>query len=232
MPPSFMATKPRKPLPSWPAASRFFKAFRVGADFRFGLSMNTPRLLPFCLTPLTQANMVYRPHHGWDVARRAAVGRPFIFSGCLNAENVAAAVRIVRLTPWMSPVAVESKPGKKDHGRLREFIRKSAAATEIESSSGRFTKSMSSILQSPTTAPGRFVPTAGRYVPETLMVPLSNLSAPTNSRSRIHCSNALPRPSKISPAARHRCSSLRGLTERLGGPRIISSGRSPPHWRA
>ena len=34
---------------------------------------------------------------------------------------------------------------------------------------------MSSILQSPTTAPGRFGPYGGRYVPETLMVPLFEL---------------------------------------------------------
>ena len=34
---------------------------------------------------------------------------------------------------------------------------------------------MSSILQSPTTSPGRFGPYGGRYVPETLMVPLLEL---------------------------------------------------------
>ena len=34
---------------------------------------------------------------------------------------------------------------------------------------------MSTILQSPTTAPGRFGPYGGRYVPETLMVPLFEL---------------------------------------------------------
>ena len=34
---------------------------------------------------------------------------------------------------------------------------------------------MSSMLQSPTTAAGRFGPYGGRYVPETLMVPLLEL---------------------------------------------------------
>jgi phosphoribosylanthranilate isomerase len=58
----------------------------------------------------------------WDVAGRAAVGRRIILAGGLKVENVAAAVRIVR--PYAVDVAsgVESKPGKKDHGRMREFI--------------------------------------------------------------------------------------------------------------
>ena len=34
---------------------------------------------------------------------------------------------------------------------------------------------MSTVLQSATTAPGRFGPYGGRYVPETLMVPLFEL---------------------------------------------------------
>jgi phosphoribosylanthranilate isomerase len=58
----------------------------------------------------------------WDVARRAAQDHRIILAGGLKVENVAAAVRIVR--PYGIDVAsgVESKPGKKDHGRLREFI--------------------------------------------------------------------------------------------------------------
>jgi len=58
----------------------------------------------------------------WDVARRAALSRRIILAGGLKVENVAAAVRIVR--PYGIDVAsgVESKPGKKDPGLLREFI--------------------------------------------------------------------------------------------------------------
>lgn len=58
----------------------------------------------------------------WDVARLAALDRRIILAGGLKVENVAAAVRIVR--PYAVDVAsgVESKPGKKDHGLLREFI--------------------------------------------------------------------------------------------------------------
>jgi phosphoribosylanthranilate isomerase len=59
----------------------------------------------------------------WDVARRAAVRHRIILAGGLRVENVAAAVRIVR--PYAVDVAsgVESAPGKKDHGLLREFIK-------------------------------------------------------------------------------------------------------------
>jgi phosphoribosylanthranilate isomerase len=58
----------------------------------------------------------------WDAARRAAARHRIILAGGLKVENVAAAVRIVR--PYGIDVAsgVESRPGKKDHGRLREFI--------------------------------------------------------------------------------------------------------------
>jgi phosphoribosylanthranilate isomerase len=58
----------------------------------------------------------------WDFARRAASSRRIILSGGLKVENVADAIRIVR--PYGVDVAsgLESKPGKKDHARLKEFI--------------------------------------------------------------------------------------------------------------
>ena len=80
---------------------------------------------------------------------------------------------------------------------------------------------MSSILQSSTTAPGRFGPYGGRYVPETLMVPLFELerayeaakSDPSfQAQLRDLLKNFAGRPTPLQFASR--------LTEKLGGPRI------------
>jgi phosphoribosylanthranilate isomerase len=101
-----------------------FKAFRVEPDFRLETLDEYAEAFAFLFDA---ANTGQYGGTGrttdWDVARRAAVGRRIILAGGLNAENVAAAVRIVR--PYAVDVAsgVESKPGKKDHARLREFIR-------------------------------------------------------------------------------------------------------------
>src|SRR5881394_4263395 len=80
---------------------------------------------------------------------------------------------------------------------------------------------MSSILPSPKTAPGRFGPYGGRYVPETLMVPLFELERAyeaAKSDSTFHAQfqyllkNFAGRPTPLQLASR--------LTEKLGGPRI------------
>ncbi len=80
---------------------------------------------------------------------------------------------------------------------------------------------MSSILQSPTTAPGRFGPYGGRYVPETLMVPLFELErayeiaksdASFQSQLQSLLKNFAGRPTPLQFASR--------LTAHLGGPRI------------
>src|SRR2546430_8650634 len=60
---------------------------------------------------------------------------------------------------------------------------------------------MSSILQSPTTAPGRFGPYGGRYVPETLMVPLFELrseehTSELQSQSNLVCRLLLEKKKK------------------------------------
>jgi tryptophan synthase beta chain len=80
---------------------------------------------------------------------------------------------------------------------------------------------MSSILQSPTTVPGRFGPYGGRYVPETLMVPLFELErayeiaksdASFQSQLQSLLKNFAGRPTPLQFASR--------LTAHLGGPRI------------
>ncbi len=80
---------------------------------------------------------------------------------------------------------------------------------------------MSSLLQSPTATPGRFGPYGGRYVPETLMVPLSELErayelAKTDPSFQTQFQDLLKnfagRPTPLQLASR--------LTAHLGGPRI------------
>ena len=58
----------------------------------------------------------------WDLARKAARPHRIILAGGLKVENVAEAIQFVR--PHAVDVAsgVETKPGRKDHGKLREFI--------------------------------------------------------------------------------------------------------------
>jgi tryptophan synthase beta chain len=80
---------------------------------------------------------------------------------------------------------------------------------------------MSSTIQSATFAPGRFGPYGGRYVPETLMVPLFELerayeAAKTDARFQAEFADLLKnfagRPTPLQFASR--------LTSHLGGPRI------------
>jgi tryptophan synthase beta chain len=80
---------------------------------------------------------------------------------------------------------------------------------------------MSTILRSIATVPGRFGPYGGRYVPETLMIPLLELervyeSARTDATFQAELANLLKnfagRPTPLQFASR--------LTAKLGGPRI------------
>jgi phosphoribosylanthranilate isomerase len=105
------------------AAIRVFKAFRVGPDF----SLATLDAYPDAFAFLFDA--AHAGQYGgtgrttdWALAQRAALTSRIILAGGLKVENVAAAIRLVR--PFAVDVAsgVESKPGKKDHGRLRDFI--------------------------------------------------------------------------------------------------------------
>jgi phosphoribosylanthranilate isomerase len=99
------------------------KAFRVNADFPIETLDRYPEAFAFLLDA-SQAGQYGGTGHttDWALARRAAAAHRIILAGGLKPENVAAAIRSVR--PYAVDVAsgVESKPGKKDHARLREFI--------------------------------------------------------------------------------------------------------------
>jgi phosphoribosylanthranilate isomerase len=99
------------------------KAFRVEADFPLAT------LEPYSPAFAFLFDAAHTDQYGgtgcttdWDVARRASSKHRIILAGGLKVENVAAAVRIVR--PYGIDVAsgVESRPGKKDQGLMREFI--------------------------------------------------------------------------------------------------------------
>lgn len=76
----------------------------------------------------------------WVFAKRATQGRNIILAGGLTPENVGAAIRAVR--PYAVDVAsgVETKPGKKDHGKVREFIEEVRRAEKELNEGGEKTK--------------------------------------------------------------------------------------------
>jgi phosphoribosylanthranilate isomerase len=99
------------------------KAFRVEPGFRLESLDAYPGAFAFLFDAAHTGQYGGTGHStDWDAAQRAAIGHRIILAGGLKVENVAAAVRIVR--PYAVDVAsgIESKPGKKDHGLLREFI--------------------------------------------------------------------------------------------------------------
>ncbi|MGB2590446.1 MAG: phosphoribosylanthranilate isomerase [Candidatus Acidiferrum sp.] len=99
------------------------KAFRVAADFPLGTLDKYHDAFAFLLDGSRAGQFGGTGANAdWNVARRAAAAHRIILAGGLTPENVGPAIRSVR--PYAVDVAtgVESKPGKKDHVRLKEFI--------------------------------------------------------------------------------------------------------------
>jgi len=68
----------------------------------------------------------------WDAASAAvALGRPVILAGGLTPENVADSVRTVQPYAVDTASGVESEPGKKDHGKLRDFVERAKSAVLV-----------------------------------------------------------------------------------------------------
>jgi phosphoribosylanthranilate isomerase len=99
------------------------KAFRVDASFALATLSRYPDAFAFLLDGARAGQYGGTGQTAdWELARSAAASRRIILSGGLKVENVAEAIRAVR--PYGVDVAsgLETKPGKKDHGRLKEFI--------------------------------------------------------------------------------------------------------------
>src|SRR5205809_1804036 len=120
----------------------------------------------------------------------------------------------------MLPAEWKPAPAKRITDCCASLFRKYDGRRESNSSRER-TQTMGTLLQSTTTAPGRFGPYGGRYVPETLMVPLFEVKrayelakADVSLQRQCHylLKNSAGRPTPLQFAGR--------LTEKLGGPRI------------
>jgi phosphoribosylanthranilate isomerase len=99
------------------------KAFRVDANLPFSAFDKFADVFAFLLDGARAGQYGGTGQTtDWDFARRASTSRRIILSGGLKVENVAEAIRIVH--PYGVDVAsgLETKPGKKDHARLKEFI--------------------------------------------------------------------------------------------------------------
>jgi len=109
------------------AAAKFFnvtKAMRVGKGFRLA------QLRPFqsCVRAFLFDAAKSGEYGGtgtrsdWTIARRATKSHRIILAGGLTPENVAEAILYVR--PYAVDVAsgIESRPGKKDRAKLRQFF--------------------------------------------------------------------------------------------------------------
>jgi len=99
------------------------KAFRVGEDFslaELGKFRSVSQFLLDAARPGQYGGTGQTTN--WDLARKAVARGPIILAGGLTPENVAEAILAVR--PYAVDVAsgVESKLGKKDHGKMKEFF--------------------------------------------------------------------------------------------------------------
>jgi phosphoribosylanthranilate isomerase len=98
------------------------KAFRVGPGFSLAI-LNRYLAWAFLFDAARRGQYGGTGQSAdWAIARKAAKSRPLVLAGGLTPENVGEA--ILTVCPYAVDVAsgVESKPGKKDHGKMREFF--------------------------------------------------------------------------------------------------------------
>lgn len=110
---------------------RAFKALRpqsqeeAEAQIKKYLPGSFAPLLPYFLLDAYHPRLYGGTGHvtNWTMAARIARQYPIMLAGSLTPTNVAEAIRVVR--PWGVDVSsgVEAEKGKKDHEKVREFVR-------------------------------------------------------------------------------------------------------------
>ncbi len=114
------------------------KAFRVGPGFRMSALRHYSAASAFLLDAAQTGQYGGTGQTtDWAVAREAARSRLIILSGGLTPENVAEAIRVVR--PYAVDVAsgVESRPGRKDPGKVRAFLQEVERVSKSLAEEGR-----------------------------------------------------------------------------------------------
>jgi len=109
----------------YPAGLTVWKAARVGPGFDFSAWEGCPAQALLLDGPADALYGGAGKTFDWRIAR----GRPrIILAGGLDASNVRSAIEQAR--PWGVDACsqIESAPGKKDHGKMTEFIREARAA--------------------------------------------------------------------------------------------------------
>lgn len=121
-----------KPCEYRPVANRAVKVFHVGPGFTPDALAAHPARAYLLDAQLPGAHGGTGTTCDWASAREAiGQGKPVILAGGLTPENVGEAVRTVRPYAVDTSGGVEASPGKKDHDRIREFIRNARAGVSV-----------------------------------------------------------------------------------------------------
>jgi tryptophan synthase beta subunit len=157
---------------------RVIRALHTNGDFR----PETATLFPDCDILLDAHHPELRGGTGqtcdWPIARATLpFARALILSGGLNAQNVGAALAAVGAHAADVCSGVESAPGIKDHDAIRNFAAAVRAQTRPARSIRQRTTSLRrTITRSEPDERGHWGKFGGRYVPETLVAPLDELT--------------------------------------------------------
>jgi len=109
-------------------AMRAIKVFRVSTDFDPRKVLEYPSVAYLLDAAVPGQRGGSGATFDWKTARAAAaLGKPVILAGGLTPENVREAIEAARPQAVDTSSGVEIVPGKKDHERIRSFVRNAKA---------------------------------------------------------------------------------------------------------